>query len=224
MEDRPLVALSDTHLTHQFLNPRKLRYLENIIRPAKRIVIVGDWWDSYRSTFDQFVRSPWNALFPLLKQREAIYLYGNHDPEEAGDERVNLFSIRQGWEIDLRFGSFDLHFEHGHRIAPDPIARKYPWVLGLPGIGHFEYLFTEIIPTSLFGDRWLNYRGKPAAEQLRARAAEIAKSGRWLVCGHSHIAELDPEIKYANCGFIGLGRAQYLEIKKYSIGVIKAAY
>ena len=219
-----LVALSDTHLTHQFFNPKKFHYLANIIGGADQVAIVGDWWDGHRCRFDQFIRSPWRALFPLLKSRNTIYLYGNHDPEELCDERVNLFSVRQGWEINLQVGSWNLHFEHGHRIAPDPIAKKYPRVLELPGIGYFDYLFTELLPTSLFGQRWLNYRGKAADRQLKARSQELAGNGQWLVCGHSHLAELDPTIKYANCGFVGLGRAQYLRVDRYSIGVVRAGY
>ena len=218
-----LVALSDTHLTPR-VNLKKFNYLFNLIKGADQVVIVGDWWDSRRCTFDQFLRSSWENLFPLLRSKETVYLYGNHDPREQCDGRVEQFSVRQADELDLEFGTLKLHFEHGHRIAPDPIEKNHPGILKVPGIGHADYLFTELIPTSLFGERWINYRGKAAAKLLKARSKEIAKSGRWLVCGHSHLAELDPAIKYANCGFFGLGRAQYLRVDQYSINVVRAGY
>jgi len=217
-----LVAFSDVHLTSRF-DQRKFNYLFNLIKGSDRVVIVGDWWDGHRCSFGQFIRSPWRALFPLLKSRDTIYIHGNHDLEEWCDERVNLFSNHQAGEIDLQVGSFNLHFEHGQKIAPDPIT-KNPGILRIPFIGWADYLFLEVFLTSLFGDRWINYRGRTCAELLKARAAESAKNGQWLVCGHSHIAEIDPTIKYVNCGFIGLGRAQYLRVDRYSINVVRSHY
>ena len=218
-----LVGLSDVHLTSRF-DRKKFNYLFNLIKGADQVALVGDWWDSRRCTFDEFLGSPWNNLFPLLLSRNAIYIYGNHDPRERCDGRAEQFSVRQADELDLEFGTFRLHFEHGHRIAPDPIEKNHPGILKVPGIGHADYLFTELIPTSLFGERWINYRGRVCAKQLKAAAEEFAVKGQWLVCGHSHIAELNPAIKYANCGFFGLGRAQYLRVDNYSIGVVKARY
>ena len=218
-----LVGLSDVHLTSRF-DRKKFNYLFNLIKGADQVALVGDWWDSRRCTFDEFLGSPWNNLFPLLRSRETVYLYGNHDPRERCDGRAEQFSVRQADELNLEFGTFRLHFEHGHRIAPDPIEKNHPGILKVPGIGHADYLFTELIPTSLFGERWINYRGRVCANLLKARSKEIADNSRWLVCGHSHLAELDPAIKYANCGFFGLGRAQYLRVDRYSIGVVKARY
>jgi len=218
-----LLVISDTHLTHRWFNPRKYRRLANLISSAGRVLINGDWWDGHRCTFDQFLRSPWRGLFPLLKSKGTIYLYGNHDPEELGDERASRFSIRQADSIDLKIGTWDLHFEHGHRIAPDLITRR-PGMLKIPLIGYADYLFLEVVLTSLFGERWINYRSRGCVELLKARAREHAARGQWLVCGHSHIAEIDPGIKYANSGFVGLRRIQYLRIGEYSIGPVKSWY
>lgn len=222
MRDK-LLVISDVHLTHRWFNRRKYRALADLIWSAGRVLINGDWWDSHRCTFDQFLRSPWRNLFPLLKSKGTIYLYGNHDPEERCDERVNLFSVYQANSIDLKIGTWDLHFEHGHRIAPDLITRR-PRLLRIPGIGYADYLFLEVVMTGLFGERWIDYRGRGCVALLKARAREHAARGQWLVCGHSHVAEIDPEIRYANSGFVGLGRLQYLQIGEYSIGPVKSRY
>jgi len=219
-----LVALSDTHLTHRFFSSKKFHYLSNVIQRADQIVIVGDFWDGRRCTFNQFIRSRWRGLFPMLKSRNSIYLYGNNDPKELCSQEVNLFSVQQAESLDLQIGTLNLHFEHGHRIAPNPIDEKYPWIMEIPGMGYADYLFNELIPTSLFGERWINLRGAPAAKLLRARARNFAAQGQWLICGHSHITELDPNIRYANCGFFGMGYAQYLKIGRYSIGPVNGRY
>uniref|UniRef100_A0A831YQ97 Calcineurin-like phosphoesterase domain-containing protein n=1 Tax=candidate division WWE3 bacterium TaxID=2053526 RepID=A0A831YQ97_UNCKA len=218
-----LVAFSDAHLTPRF-DQKKFNYLFNLIKGADRVVIVGDWWDGHRCSFDQFVRSRWQDLFPLLKSKGTIYIYGNHDLREWCDARVEQFSIRQTDELDLEFGTFKLHFEHGHRIAPDLITQN-PELLRIPYLGFADHFFLEVFLTGLFGERWINYRSRSCVQLLKSRAREFAAVGRWLICGHSHVAELDPAIKYVNCGFVGSGRIQYLHIdNNYSIGVVKARY
>ncbi|GMR19064.1 MAG: hypothetical protein BMS9Abin34_189 [Patescibacteria group bacterium] len=218
-----LVAFSDTHLTHHRFNPKKFSYLANIIRSADQVAIVGDFWDGMRCSFDQFIRSPWRALFPLLKSKDAIYLYGNHDLEEWCDERVNRFSTRQAEAADITAGTFNLRLEHGHRIAPDPIT-KNPKILNIPLIGWVDFIFTSVIPVTLFGERWTEISGRESTRLMRERAKELSANGQWLVCGHSHLAQLDPAVKYANCGFIGLGRAQYLRVNEYSIDLINTRF
>lgn len=218
-----LVVVSDMHLTNRWFNPKKLRYLTNIIESADQVAITGDFWDGFRCSFDQFIKSPWRVLFPLLKSKEAIYIYGNHDPEEWCDWRVNLFSVYQAESVDLKVGTLNLHLEHGHRIAGDPLT-KYPQLRNVPLLGHADYLLQNFIPTSLFGERWVKFMGRYPTNLMRERAEELSKSGQWLVCGHSHVAQLDPTIKYANCGFFGLGYAQYLRVDKHSIGLAKDRY
>lgn len=217
-----LVAFSDTHLTPRF-NRKKFNYLFNLVKGADRVAILGDFWDGHRCRFDQFVRSPWRHLFPLLKSKNTIYTYGNHDLEEWCDERVNLFSTQQAPAVDLQIGTLNLHFEHGHRIAPDLLTRN-PGLLEVPFIGWANSIFLEAIPMILVGDRWIRLRSKPCVQLLKERARELSAHGQWLVCGHSHVAEMDPTIKYANSGLIGVGRAQFLRIDSYSIGLVKAGY
>jgi predicted phosphodiesterase len=213
-----LTVFSDTHLTHRWFNPKKYHRLANIIKGSDQIIINGDFWDGLRCSFEQFIQSHWRQLFPMLKSKNAVYIYGNHDLKEWCDERTNLFSVHQAEAFDFTIGTLDLHLEHGHRIAPDPIT-KNPNLLNIPLIGYFDYLFTELIPTIFFGQRWINYKGRTATLLMREHAKEFAAEGRWLLCGHSHVAQLDPNIKYANSGFIGLGRLQYIRIDRYSVNL-----
>ncbi|HEB14010.1 MAG TPA: hypothetical protein ENI09_01190 [candidate division WWE3 bacterium] len=218
-----LIVFSDTHLTHHWFNPKKFRYLANIIRSADQVAIVGDFWDGMRCSFDQFIQSPWKALFPLLKSKDAIYLYGNHDLEEWCDERVNRFSTLQAEAVDITVGTFNLRLEHGHRIAPDPIT-KNPKLLNIPMIGWADYIFTSAIPMVLFGDRWAKVSGRVPTHLMRERAKWASANGQWLICGHSHSAQVDPAIRYANSGFVGSGWAKYLRVDEYSIDLINARF
>ncbi|MBI3955332.1 metallophosphoesterase, partial [Candidatus Gottesmanbacteria bacterium] len=72
------IIISDLHLTRRF-EKRKFNFLKKIIERSDQVVINGDLWDYYFSSFSQFVRSPWRQLFPLLKEKKTVYLYGNHD-------------------------------------------------------------------------------------------------------------------------------------------------
>jgi len=209
------VALSDLHLT-PFFNRKKFECLASIIRSADQVAIVGDLWDGHLCTFEEFVRSPWNKLFPLLKERETLYLPGNHDPLEWCDERVNLFSVHQEEAVDLQVGEFHLHLEHGHRILPE-IQTLTPEQFRMlhrycPLIGWVDFLLFRVLLHGLGGDRWARFNNRNRIPRLKQRARELAETGKWLVCGHLHLAELDREAKYANCGFVGLGRASYLRV------------
>src|SRR5690606_17718607 len=101
------IIFSDTHLSSRVYR-KKLRYLQAVIETADRVVILGDFWDGFLTDFDRFLRSGWRVLFPMLLERQAIYLYGNHDRSQWSDERVSLFSVEQGLSHTLSIGPHQL--------------------------------------------------------------------------------------------------------------------
>ena len=89
------LIFSDTHLTPKY-EPKKFAVLKNAIEQADRVIINGDFWEGFVCTFNEFVESPWSKeLFPLLKKKKAVYLFGNHDRESLANERASLFSDKQ---------------------------------------------------------------------------------------------------------------------------------
>jgi predicted phosphodiesterase len=86
-----ILVISDVHLDNAFEKP-KYRFLKKIIRRADRVIINGDFWDGYLVKFQQFIQSPWKSLFPLLKSKKTIYIYGNHDKKILSDKHTALFS------------------------------------------------------------------------------------------------------------------------------------
>lgn len=200
------LIVSDIHLTHIF-DEKKFLFLENLFSSFEKIILNGDFWDGYSTTFDRFISSRWNALFPLLKKKGAIYLYGNHDKKHFSDERTSLFSISQKDSHVIELKSLTYHVEHGHILYPAsdgilPISRKFFGYLNFI-FQRFEYLFVR-------------YLGSPHNFILKAANRTIKKKLRiqqfphWYLCGHTHFAEFDSHNKFANSGFVQYGKATYL--------------
>ena len=218
------VVFSDTHLP-PVVEPARLRYLARISSWADKIFILGDLWDSSLCTFDQFVNSNWQVLFPIWQDREAEYFFGNHDPEEICDERVNYFSVRQHQSLDTEIEGLKLHFEHGHRIVRthnpllDWIAR---FRLGTDPVGY--HLLRWVAPKALrvLGPWAVKFRDWGGTQKLEGIARQDPE--RIFVCGHTHAAVLDLKNRYGNCGFIDFGWGQYLLIEDGKIQLIQERY
>ncbi len=115
-QERVLI-FSDTHLLSQF-EPAKFEFLKQIIKQVDRVVINGDFWDLAGGNFSEFLASKWQKLFPLLKEKKTVYLYGNHDPKRLCDHRVELFSEQQAEQLWLKTGNRELLIRHGCYLAP----------------------------------------------------------------------------------------------------------
>lgn len=209
-----VIVFSDTHLTERF-NTRKFNYLKEIITQADRIIINGDLWDGFICSFDEFVKSEWRKLFPLLKSKGTIYLHGNHDPKKWCDERVALFSICQLNSLDLKVAGIRLHIEHGHRISPKLVSRLPCWqtlVLALrPLIGNLNLsLFRLWLATHR--KRFLAMRSALQSKAMKRWCRKNLRENQMGVFGHSHAPELDYESKFISTGFINFGYASCLKI------------
>jgi UDP-2,3-diacylglucosamine pyrophosphatase LpxH len=110
------LIFSDTHLSLPF-EEKKYNFMRGIIEPADRVIINGDFWEGHLIKFEQFIHSPWKNLFPLLKQKNTIYIYGNHDEELMTDKRVQLFSDEQFDKYEIQLKRKKLIVEHGDRLA-----------------------------------------------------------------------------------------------------------
>lgn len=214
------LVLSDIHLTHRF-EKKKFKYLKRIILSADRIVINGDFWDGYFTDFERFITSKWSRLFPLLKSKKTIYLYGNHDRKEWCSEKVSLFSEKQSEALDIKIGKNIFRIEHGNKIVPAP-DDKYPWVRNK------RIRLLARLTILLLGKILL----KPVGQRYRRRFNRKIKiwwknagfDSQVLVTGHSHVAELNLERKYINSGFIQHGLAHYLKIADNKIELINEKY
>lgn len=199
------LIVSDIHLSHVF-DEKKYLFLKKLFSSYDAIILNGDFWDAYNTTFDRFISSKWSGLFPLLKSKKAIYLYGNHDQKKFSDERVSLFSVEHKDNHVLTIGSIRYHLEHGHVLYPSidiifPLSRtflKYENFVSQ----HVERL--AILMGSIH-NIVLGTANRTIKKKLKNKQFPY-----WYICGHTHLAEFDEKNKFANSGFIQFGKASYL--------------
>jgi len=217
-----LLIISDLHLTTNFIK-KKFNFLNKIISASDKVIINGDFWSAYYNTFDEFVNSPWNRLFPLLKSRGAIYIYGNHDRKNWCDARVNLFSIKQADEYKFKYSDkLTLLFNHGHKYLGDSVSnekfmsfwRKYK-------IDVIKYLFESLF-LRIFG-RFIYYPARLLNKKIKERVGDLGND-IYLVTGHTHWRELDLKNRFLNSGIIHAGVASYIVIENGEIKAVSARY
>ena len=114
-----ILVFSDTHLYLPF-DQKKFNFLKKIISESDRVIINGDFFDGYMIKFSKFIDSPWNQLFPLLKNKKTVYIFGNHDKKEFSDKRLSLFSDSQVSNYQLPTTHYNLIFTHGDDTRPTP--------------------------------------------------------------------------------------------------------
>lgn len=202
-----LLIFSDTHLTKDF-RQKEFNFLKSIITDSDQVVINGDFWDGYIVNFDEFVKSEWSKLFPLLKKKKTTYLYGNHDKEDFLDQRVNLFSEAQQYSLSIKTKYKEIVVEHGNRFL------------------HFidERVKTSMIPKSFaqqaldfenflvrgFGTSLIQKVYKIYNNRMKQNMLSKIKHNQVFICGHTHLAEIDLSRNFINSGMVGYGLGQYL--------------
>ena len=213
------VIFSDTHLSSRVYR-KKFNYLKSIIEPADRVIILGDFWDGFLTSFDKFLNSQWNQLFPLLLEREAAYVYGNHDRLQWSDERVDLFSVEHGMELHRNFGPYELYLTHGHTVFTS-LEDKYP------ALNHSIPLrmgaSLDVLHKLVWGRRFMRDDNK-INNPGRNWVNQSLPAPQILVCGHSHYPELDLTQRMINTGFIGTGYGNYLRIIDDDIQLVREKY
>ena len=218
--DQQRVAIfSDTHLRAKF-EPDKFKFLQKLISEVDLVIINGDFWDYGETSFDEFVKSKWQALFPLLKEKKAIYLYGNHDLASKSDQRVNLFSAQQGDQCHLDTRDRRFVIRHGHLLALSGDV-AHPEIFGsdrMVALGNT----INLVGVTIFGQKYLNYFAK-RNKKMKQFSLSLADN-EILVCGHSHLREKNLKQKFINPGVIRWGRGQYVLIEGATVRLVDERY
>lgn len=224
------LIFSDIHLTNKF-DSQKFSYLKELIQQYDKVIINGDFWDSWFTTFDEFINSSWSSLFPLLLEKECIYIYGNHDPKEKCDSRVAQFSIIAINSYDLKIEKEIYHLEHGHFILEGKKSRflenyhSFVYGAGKTKFGWIIYNLLhlgEILGYKILGTRYMT-NAKVGKENNKILKQNSPKDC-FLVCSDTHCAELDTGRKFANTGCIQYGKASYIAIEDGKLGLHNEKY
>lgn len=205
-----ILVFSDTHLGLKFEN-KKFEFLKKIISQTDQVIINGDFWEGYIINFDDFIKSDWKKLFPLLKRKNAVYIFGNHDKKTYVDKRVNLFSTKQTDKFNLKIDDKLFIFEHGHNISSS-LADKF-----LPGkkIKLYSTIlsdFFEEIVVRFFKNKFIRSYCQIFNQMIKNKIKKESTKKHFYVCGHTHFKEIDWENNFINSGIIRFGLAQYINI------------
>lgn len=205
------LIFSDTHFTKK-VDKKRLEYLKKLISNVDRVIINGDLWDSLFITFDDFINSGWSELFPLLKKKRAVYIYGNHDKKDFTDDRVYMFSSTQCVNYKLNVSGVDYYFSHGDDLNPSftRITKKvFPYVPKF--VFQVHYIFERFL-TKTFGYKYTSLIHKRFNVELKETSKERLKKNAIYVCGHTHHVEDDSTNRFVNTGYFDFGVANYLLI------------
>lgn len=211
-----ILVLSDTHLSNHF-EPAKYNTLKALIEQADHVIINGDFWEGYEMTFDEFLKTKWVDLFPYLKSKKAIYVFGNHDKHKFSDRRIESFCEASTEQHLMQINGIHFIFEHGHRYAHK-----------LDGIFHIErplkieqtiVEWMQKMIIRIFGARgmWLLFSRFNQIIKLKARNEFEKYTPYRHISGHTHCAEVDITHSFANSGFSKYGYIQYLTIDEKGI-------
>lgn len=202
------LVISDTHLNHKF-EEKKFNYLLNLFNKHDQIILNGDFWEGLLMSFDEFIDSPWKGLFPILKRKDTIYLYGNHDKQKRSDDRVSLFSNRQGNEFEIKTENKIFHIEHGHRLIR--MFKVPSLILDLDAaIRTFEVTENYLIKRNI--DSYIKFTNR-FNKRIKKKIKKNGLSEKIVICGHTHSPEDDLEHGFLNEGFVKHGFASHITIE-----------
>ncbi len=201
-----ILVISDTHLSIPF-EEKKFRFLATLIEKYDQVIVNGDFWEGYVISYDKFVVSPWRFLFPILKKKNAIYLFGNHDPEEYGNGSFDAFSIKQTDSYQVKANGHTFLLEHGHRLLPLDSGDYNKRRRATKNMDRLEKYMIKG-----FGAKYQKLL-KPYNKKIKKKLTNVLNEAEYYVCGHTHCAEIDHKNRFINTGVIKHGLAQYLVIR-----------
>ena len=200
-----ILVISDTHLSLPF-EEKKFRFLETLINKHDQVIINGDFWEGFVISYDKFVLSPWKSLFPLLKKKNSIYIFGNHDPEEYGNGSFDAFSMIQTDNYRAEVNGHTFLLEHGHRLLPLDSGDENKRRRATKNMDRLEKYMIKG-----FGAKYQKLL-KSYNKKIKKKLVSELKESEYYVCGHTHCAEIDHKNRFINTGVIKHGLAQYLVI------------
>lgn len=215
------LVFNDTHFSDKF-DSELFDYIVKLVKSADQVVINGDFWDAYLTTFDAFVTSEWKRLFPLLKEKHTVYIFGNHDKKEFMDDRYSLFSDLQTMKYKLKSGKSTFVIEHGHLFAPTYDAQ---WlfknnILVRP---FYKLLIGFITKVTLARNihRYFEYSdGYKKLEHFILEVSKQVTTNTYHIFGHAHIHLFVPENNVIVVGVMQKNRMHHLIIENGAFTLI----
>ncbi|HNT29808.1 MAG TPA: metallophosphoesterase family protein [bacterium] len=205
------LVISDTHLASVF-NKKKFVFLKELIDSCDKLIMNGDFWCGYSFHFDDFLRSKWSDLFPVMHKKKTTFIYGNHDIASFMDERADRFSLEQRQSTTLDIGDTLYHIEHGDIF----FKKRYytaDWYMQLHRSIRLNTWFNYPLETLLF--KTVPIKTYSALfgilnTTIKNNSRHLRGDRHILVTGHTHLPEYNPDSHFVNTGCISFGIASYL--------------
>lgn len=205
------VVFSDTHFTNRF-NQVQCDYIVKLVESVDKVIINGDFWDGYLTSFDAFLEA-WQPLLAALAQKDTIYILGNHDSTNFTDERARQFAQVVDDEYALVIGKRTYHVTHGHHHSRE-FDVKHPRLTKFFG---WMYPLYPVARSAPIVGGWLNNLDNQVKKQLELELLGFARAhytpNHWQVFGHSHLPLELPSAGYLNPGSFTLTTARYIVIE-----------
>lgn len=220
------LIFSDTHLTSK-VNKKTFNFLENLIVQSDKIIINWDFWDSYKTNFEDFINSWRKKLFSQLLEKQTIYIFWNHDPKDLCNEKVKLFSHQQLQEYIHFQWANSYKLEHWHwycdfkkntikQKAVNLIPRKAVWLWNEAG----NMVVNKITKKQVSWNQKLNNFLQDAWLEAKNLWSPID----WYICSHTHTPYIDWENNFINTWSIAYWKASYVIIDDENINLKKERY
>lgn len=208
-EKNKYIVISDLHLSHEF-NDKLFLELKKIIQNSTNVIINGDFWDDSKTTFEKFVNSKWNMLFPLLKERKTIYITGNHDPIYKINKKFKLFAEKLVQNITIKHNNQDFYITHGQEYS---VVTKIAMKIAKKNTNLVKFLGYPMFLPMYINEKFI-LRQKEIKSLFKTYNKKYKNkfSNKILVMGHTHIPEIDFENMYINTGFINKDVLHYLQL------------
>lgn len=201
-----IIVISDLHLSNKF-EKSLFDNLIKVFKSADQIIMNGDFWDDSLTTFDEFLESDWKELFPFLKEKNCVYLHGNHDPMYFCDDRVLAFCDHHGLDYEFEFNNDNFFVTHGQvfsKVTRMAMFLKHE----LPFI--YNIVVSPLRIMMRYNENKVKSGSYELVKNLNHQFKGIVDPSKFLVMGHTHIPEIDLENKYLNSGYCRHGFCSYI--------------
>ena len=203
------LILSDLHLRLK-TNQTLLDFLIKLIAKYDNIIINGDLYEAKYTNPHKFINSGYKPLLDLLKTKNTIYLWGNHDPKNKAQIVADYFTKNHLPYYKIGLGDKKYHIEHGHRLSTPKTENfndKLSWLLDTI-LGQFEKYCPPLVKYE--GTKWNNLIIKNRYLDGLIKLDEI------LICGHTHVKVYPMQNNYINTGSSKNGKGHYLVLNENS--------
>lgn len=219
---KKIIIVSDLHLSHRNFNDKQCQFLESLFGQYDQVIINGDFWCQYTSSFDQFIKSKWSILFPLLKSKNCIYIFGNHDPEEVNGKEIDLFCNTGLDSYELAIDQRIWVVTHGNQFSPrldDTVMLKLlhnimDWESVVRLVQNWIVKLISVPGHAFVGRVCLN----------RIQKKNIPDDGKTYIVGHTHAMEDDLGHKYINSGFLSDIHLSHVDIIGNTVSLKTSLY